>query len=179
MSASTGLDLWTVPIRESASGLTAGSPEPFLRTPAFESYPTFSPDGHWIAYGSNKSGTWEVYVRPFPDNGMEVQVSRAGGRIPHWSRHGRELLYRTDDQRIMTASYAIRAGSFAVESVGPWSRARLADTGVLCNFDVGADGRIAALLPAERDEDRQSENHVTFILNFPSEIRRRLSSRVP
>jgi serine/threonine-protein kinase len=177
LSASTGFDLWTVPIRESAAGLTAGVPEPYVQTPAFETYATFSPDGRWIAYGSNESGTWEVYVRAFPDNGTKVRVSAAGGRIPHWSTRGRELLYRTDDQRIMTASYAIQAGSFVVQSVRPWFQNQLADTGVLSNFDVSPDGRLIALIHAERYEDRQSKNHVTFLLNFASEVRRRVGSQ--
>jgi eukaryotic-like serine/threonine-protein kinase len=175
-NAATGFDLWTVPIQESAGGLTAGTPEIFLRTPAFETYPTFSPDGHWIAYGSNESGTWEVYVRSFPDNGTKVQVSRSGGRIPHWSPQRRELLYRTDDQRIMTADYAVRAEKFVVESIRPWSQIRLADTGVLSNFDFGPDGRLAALMPAENAGDRRAGNEVTFMLNFPGEVRRRVGA---
>lgn len=176
VNPSTGFDLATVPIHESAKGLTAGTPEPFLRTPAYETYPTFSPDGRWIAYGSNESGTWEVYVRRFPDDRTKIQVSKAGGRIPHWSSRGRELLYRTDDQRIMTATYSIRAGSFVVESVRPWSQIRLADTGVLSNFDFGPDERLAALMPAERDQDQRAQNRVTFMLHFPAEIRRRVAS---
>jgi eukaryotic-like serine/threonine-protein kinase len=177
MNESTGFDLWTVAIHESPDGLTAAAPEPFLQTPAFETYPTFSPDGRWIAYGSNESGGWEVCVRAFPDNGTVVQVSTAGGRIPHWSARGHELLYRTDDQRIMAASYAIQTGSFVVQSVRPWSPNRLADTGVLSNFDLSLDGRIVALMPAERYGDLQPENHITFMLNFQSEVRRRLGSQ--
>jgi hypothetical protein len=61
-----------------------------------------------------------------------------------------------------------------VRSVRPWSLARLADTGFLSNFDLSPDGRLVALIPAERYEDRQSENHVTFMLNFPSEVSRRV-----
>jgi serine/threonine-protein kinase len=104
LSPATGFDLWTVPIRSSEAGVTAGKPEPFLQTAAYETYPSFSPDGKWIAYGSNESGSWEVYVRAFPDQGERVQVSAGGGRIPFWSQNGHELLYRTDDQRIMVAT---------------------------------------------------------------------------
>ena len=85
LGSSTGLDLWTVPVHVTAKGLTAGTPEVFLQTRAFEVCPTFSPDGRWIVYGSNESGTWEVYVRAFPDNGTAVQVSNTGGRIPFFS----------------------------------------------------------------------------------------------
>ena len=115
-SADTAFDLWTVPIEHSANGITAGTPEPFLATPAYETYPSFSLDGKWIAYGSNESGNWEVYVRAFPDTGRKVQVSEGAGRIALWSPNGRELVYRTDGQRIVVVNWAIRDGVFAVES---------------------------------------------------------------
>lgn len=173
LSQSTGFDLWTVPIHESADGLTAGNPEPFLQSPAFETYPSFSPDGHWIAYGSNESGSWEIYVRGFPDNGTKVQVSNGGGRIARWWPGRNELLYRTDDQRLMQATYAIEHGSFQVQSVSPWSKHRLADTGVLSNFDLEPHGgRILALMPAGNLANQQ-ENQVTFMLNFFSEVENR------
>ena len=177
-SSTTGFDLWTVPIRMSASGLVAGSPELFLRTPAYETYPAFSPDGRWMAYGSNVSGSWQVYVRSFPDGGKAVQVSTSGGRIARWSPNRRDLLYRTDDQRLMVAAYTVKEGLFTVQGVRQWPQLRLADTGVLSNFDLPRDGlRILALVPATRPEDRQTENHVTFMLNFFDEIKRRAEGR--
>ncbi len=176
LDAKTHFDLWTVPIKSSGDRLIAGQPQVFLRTPAIETYPTFSPDGHWLAYASNESGGWEVYVRTFPDSGKAVRVSTGGGRIPRWSPNGHELYYRTDQHKIMIAAYAIKAGLFTVERVRQWSSKRLFDTGVLANYDVGRDGRIAVLLPANDPEDRQSENHVTIMLNFFEEVRRRVSS---
>jgi len=176
LNASTGFDLWTVPIQVTETGIVAGTPEPFLRTPAYETYGTFSPDGRWLAYGSNESGSWEVYVRAFPDNGSKVRVSDAGGRIPLWSRDGHDLFYRTDDQRIMVAAYAVNRGAFAVQPPRQWSQRRLADLGVLSNLDLSPDGRrILALLPAAQPEERPTENHVTFMLNFYDELRRRLA----
>ena len=171
-SSATGFDLWTVPVETSSAGMTAGRPELFLASTAYETYPTFSPDGRWIAYGSNESLSWEVYVRAFPDNGTHVQVSVGGGRIPRWSPNGRELFYRTDDQRMMVAAYAAHEGAFSVVSLRQWSPRRLADTGVLANFDVSPEGRVLALVPALRPEERQTENHVTFLLNFFDEVRR-------
>jgi Tol biopolymer transport system component len=176
LGQTTGFDLWTVPVRLSARGITAGKPELFLQTSAFETYPAFSPDGRWIAYGSNESGSWELYVRAFPDNGKKVQVSTGGGRIARWSSGGRTLFYRNDDQRIMVVDYAIKDSGFTIRSRRQWSQRRLADTGVLANFDLDPDGRrILALLPAVRSEEQQTENHVTLMLNFLSELRRRVS----
>jgi serine/threonine-protein kinase len=137
----TGFDIWTVPVRENADGLTAGQPEVFLHTSAYETYPAFSPDGRWIAYGSGAFGTWEVYVRSFPDTGAPpVQVSRGGGRIPRWLPNRRELFYRTDDQQIMVSSYGVKNGVFVAGPPRPWPMLRLAETGVLSNFDIDADG---------------------------------------
>ena len=157
--------------------LRAGKPEPFLRTQSIETYPAFSPDGHWLAYASNQSGTFEVYVRAFPDNGAQVQISSGGGRIPRWSRRGGDLFYSTDDQRIMVAAYRVNGGSFQADSPRLWSQRRLGDTGVLPNFDVAPDGRrVAALLPVASPAEQQAQNHVTFLMNFFEEVRRRFSA---
>jgi serine/threonine-protein kinase len=167
LDPASGFDLWTVPIQSSPSGLTAGKPEIFLQTPAFETYPSFSPDGNWISYASNESGEWEVYVRQFPDQGQKVRISSNGGRISFWSPNRRELFYRTDDQRIMVATYEIRNGIFQVRSVRPWTDIRLADTGVLANLDLTTDGkRFIYLIPAMTPQNRQNENHATFVSDF-------------
>jgi hypothetical protein len=172
----TGFDLWTVAIRAGDNGLSAGAPERFLHTPAYETYPSFSPDGRWVAYGSGGYGKWDVYVRPFPDRGSKaVQVSHGGGRIPRWLPNGRELLYRTDDQRIMVSAYSVKDGIFVADKPRAWASTQLADTGVLSNFDVDPDGtRAVALMPAARPEELQSANHVTVALNFSDEVHRRI-----
>jgi Tol biopolymer transport system component len=178
LSATTGFDLWTVQVQVTDEGVTAGEPEVFLRTPDFTTYPSFSPDGRWVAYASGAFGKWEVYVRPFPDNGSrEVQVSAGGGRIARWLPNRRELLYRTDDHRLMVAAYRVENGSFIAEKPREWSPQRLAETGVLSNFDIAPDGmRVVALLPADATGE-QSPSHVTFALNFAQEVHRRVQSR--
>jgi Tol biopolymer transport system component len=175
MSVASGFDLWTVPVHQTAHGVEAGKPEPFLQTGAFEVYPAFSPDGRWLAYGSNESGTWEIYVRAFPDNGTKSRVSSTGGRIPLWPTNGNELLYETDHQHIMAITYTVVSGSFVAGKPRAWSRSAIADTGVLANFDVSSDGRrIVALLPAAKPGDDQTQNHATFILNFFDAVRRQV-----
>ena len=67
---------------------------PFLNSRFNEVYPEFSPDGRWIACGSNESGRQEVYVRPFPGPGGKSQISNEGGAEPLWSRNGKQLFYR-------------------------------------------------------------------------------------
>jgi serine/threonine-protein kinase len=175
VNASSAFDLWTVPIHRDERGLHAGTPELYLRTASYEVYPSFSPDGRWLAYGSNESGTWEVYVRRFPDDGTKIQVSVNGGRIPRWSLDGRDLFYRTDGQRLMVVRYTARSGSFVPDAPRPWGPARLADTGVLPNFDLAPDGRIVALIPAGAPVLPQQDNHVTLLTGFFGELARRAS----
>ena len=69
-----------------------------LRERYNEFQPQISPDGRWMAYTSDESGKYEVYVRPFPevDKGR-WQVSTSGGDSPLWSPDGRELFYRNGD----------------------------------------------------------------------------------
>jgi Tol biopolymer transport system component len=177
LDAATHFDLWTVSVQPSGDGLIAGKAQALLQTPAIETYPAFSPDGLWMAYTSSESGTWEVYVRSIADKGKAIRVSTGGGRVPRWSPIRRELFYRSDNQQIMVARYAIHGSNFTIEQVRPWSATQLFDTGVLANYDVGRDGRIAAILPADDPQDRQLENHVTVVQGFFDEVRRRVASR--
>ena len=75
-----GADVFIMPVEgDGSGGLRAGEPQPFLTGPFNESEPRFSPDGRFIAYVSNESGQFEVYVRPFPDLGGRWQISTGGG----------------------------------------------------------------------------------------------------
>ncbi len=95
----TGCDLWTLPLDVSdPDHPKPGKPELFLRTPSNERYPAVSPDGRWIAYQSDESGRYEVYVRPFPGPGGKWQISNSGGMLPIWSRNGRELFFQNPRQ---------------------------------------------------------------------------------
>jgi serine/threonine-protein kinase len=97
-SVDTGHDLMTL-------SLDAGHRvEPLLKTPFNELNAEVSPDGRWLAFESDASGTDEIYVRPFPDvNAGLWQVSTAGGRTPRWSQNGQELFFLGPDSAMMTA----------------------------------------------------------------------------
>ncbi len=76
-------------------------PTPFVQTEFNEIQGRFSPDGRWVAYASNLSGRFEVYVQSFPSSGGKWQVSTGGGAQPQWRRDGRELFYLAADRKIM------------------------------------------------------------------------------
>jgi serine/threonine-protein kinase len=167
-------DIWTVPIESAGDGLKAGKPELFLQTSADERQPSISPDGQWLAYASNSSGKYQVYVRRFPDNGSLRQVSNDGGAYPVWSPRSNELFFRTEDNQVMVASYTASADSFSYTRPRVWTEKRIA--GPLRNFALASDGkRIAALMPVETAANRTNQNHVIFLENFFDEVRRRAS----
>ena len=72
-----------------------------VQTEFNEGLAQFSPDGRWIAYESDKTGRYEVYLRPFPGPGGDSLVSTAGGTQVRWNPNGKELFYVAADDRLM------------------------------------------------------------------------------
>lgn len=171
-------DLWTVPLEIDDAGLRAGEPEVFLKTPADERTPSFSPDGRLLAYVSNESGTFQVYVRAFPDKGGKWQISNTGGWQPIWSRTGHELFFETLDNHIMVAAYTVKGNSFVADRPRAWSEKSIWGLVLASrNVDLDPDGkRIVALMPPEAAEGQKGQNHVVFLENFFDEVRRRTAS---
>jgi serine/threonine-protein kinase len=98
-----GGDVWALPLGH--------EPYPVVATAADERYGSLSPDGHWLAYISNQSGAYEVYVRAFPGPGLLRQVSTHGGFQPQWRNDARELFYVAADRMLMTLPVSIGAGT--------------------------------------------------------------------
>lgn len=168
-------DIWTLPIDLSDPERSKpGKAEPFLVEPHVEVDPAFSPDGDFLAYASTESGPNEVFVRPFPGPGGKWKISTAGGKFPAWSRTTRELFFLGGDDRIMVASYTIEGDSFSAGRPRPWSPTQILRDGVRQNFDVSADGKRAVIFPRPAAEQTEGSLHVTFLLNFFDEVRRRI-----
>jgi hypothetical protein len=80
------------------------APTPLVATGFDELQPALSPDGRWLAYTSNESGRYEVYVRPFPNaDAAKWQVSTNGGTEALWARSGRELFFKDGDRQLISA----------------------------------------------------------------------------
>jgi Tol biopolymer transport system component len=170
-------DLWTLPLDLSdPEHPKAGKPQLFLRTIADEYEPAFSPDGRWIAYRSNATGFAEIYVQPFPGPGGKWLISTGGGRHPVWSRNGRELFYQAQDFRIMVATYSAKGDSFAADKPRPWAETRILEPNVLYwNLDLAPDGKRFVVSPRpEATGGQKGPVHVTVLLNFFDELRRRM-----
>lgn len=169
VSPQTGPDLWTLPLEEVQSDHPkAGKPQPFLVTPANEASPMISPDGRWLAYQSDESGRNEVYVRRFPGPGGKWQISTEGGERPTWSRKKSELFYRSGEG-VMVTSYAANG-----EALVPGkSRLWVAKKDVGEYFGLAPDGERFAMAQEEGFE-KYGSAHVTFLLNFFDELRRKV-----
>jgi len=133
-------DIWTLPLAGDRK------PTPLVETPFDERDSHFSPDARWLASTSNESGTWEVYVRPFPSSispGARRQISTGGGSRPRWRRDGREIFYLARDRALMAV--AVRSGAL-FEAGAPQRLLRVFWSE---NYAVTPDGsRILAVVPA-------------------------------
>ena len=157
---------WDVNIMRAERGAT---PRPFLQTPFAERDPEFSPDGKWIAYVSNESGTAEVYVRPFPGPGPKHPISTGGGSMPRWARGGRELFYRTADS-LMSVAIDTTRGFVA----GTPTRLFGGDYQLNGGYDVTDDGERFCMV---KTKSTPASSQIQVVLNWLEELKQRVPTR--
>jgi len=116
---------------------------PFLPTKASANNAQISPDGKWVAYASNESGDWEVYVTTFPGAAGKWQVSRGGGKEPRWRGDGKEIFY-LGLTGVLMAAPVDAAGTFSSSTPVPLfqirARAPISSTDIF-TYDVTKDGK--------------------------------------
>jgi eukaryotic-like serine/threonine-protein kinase len=164
LSQKTKNDLWVLPM--------TGEQKPFsyLQTTYNEDHPRFSPDGRFVAYTSDESGRWEVYVQTFPVSGGKWIVSTNGGAQPRWRRDGKEIFFMAPDRKIMVADTKLEGDIFeaGVPKV-------LFQTNVVSYpnprnvYDVSADGqRFVIITPPEET----SSTPITVVANWTADLKR-------
>jgi Tol biopolymer transport system component len=146
--------------------------QPFLRTPFNETEPRFSPDGRWLAYISDESGRFEIYVQPYPGPGGKWQISTEGGSEPTWNPNGRELFYRSGD-KMMAVDIATQPGFTAGKPrtlfEGRYELARVP----INNYDVSPDGqRFLVLKPVEQAQSAPTQ--INVVLNWFEELKQKV-----
>jgi Tol biopolymer transport system component len=117
----SGTDIWVLALSGNRE------PVPFIQTPFDESRARVSPDGRWVTYTSDESGTPEVYVAPFPKADGKWQVSIGGGEWSRWRHDGKEIFYVAPNGRLLAAKVSAGSTGFTVGEVTPLfqTRARL------------------------------------------------------
>jgi len=144
---------------------------PLIESPANKGQAQISPDGHWLAYASDESGRFEVYVQPFPSLGGKWQVSTTGGAEPRWSRDAGELFYRSGD-KMMAADIQTRTGFTAGVPRLLFDQPYLAFANV-ANYDVAPDGQHFVML--QEPEAASSQLELRVVLDWAEEVKRRLA----
>jgi serine/threonine protein kinase len=156
------MDLWFATLPELKSSR-------FLKAPSVLRNGQFSPDGKWVAYGSNETGKWEIYVTSFPEARGKWQVSTGGGEQPRWRGDGKELFYLSSDGKMMAAP--VRTGAnfdagtpVALFQATPRQPIPIFDLFV---YDVSRDGQRFLI----NTQIKQAETApVSVVLNWPAKL---------
>jgi serine/threonine-protein kinase len=138
----------------------------FLQSTFNQSYPRFSPDGHWVVYTSNESGRDEIYVQPYPGPGGKWLISAEGGSYPLWARSGHEIFFRNDDKLMVIpveTQPAFKAGTSRMLFRG-------GNYVMLQNYDVAPDGQ--HFLMIKEKEAPASSKEVSIVLHWTDELKR-------
>jgi eukaryotic-like serine/threonine-protein kinase len=160
VGGSTGQqELWVLP-------LTGTNQKPFrlLQKTRFSTgNGQFSPDGRWIAFRSNETGRFEVYVVGFPDRGEKWPVSTAGGSAPRWRRDGKEIFYIGPSNTLIAAEVAV--GGARVEVGGVRKLFQVRPVTPRYYYDVSADGQRFLVNTAV---ESPASGFITLVVNWPA-----------
>jgi serine/threonine-protein kinase len=153
--------------------LESGETKPFVSTQFGEGSGAISPDGHFLAYSSNESGSNQIYVRTFPSGEAKWQVSDAPGTAPRWRADGRELFWR-NNEGIVAAPVEIdgttfRAGKPQQLFKGAW-KGGLNGVGAgglsFADYDVTPDGKRFAMFPDLEAGAKGGHQHLTLLTGW-------------
>ncbi len=164
ITPSTGYDIWVLRLSDRKA-------QAFLRTPFHESAPRFSPDGRWLAYISDETGRYEVYVQPYPGPGGKWQISTEGGTEPVWNPNGRELFYRSGD-KMMAVEITTQPGFSAGKPNVLFEGKYLPTPATFPNYDVAPDGQ--RFLMCKASEQEAAPTQINVVLNWFEELKRRV-----
>jgi eukaryotic-like serine/threonine-protein kinase len=152
----TRIALWALPLEGDRK------PRPVLQTEFNEVSGQFSPDGRWIAYGSDESTPAQIYVQGFLHVGGKFQISTNGGSWPRWRRDGRELFYLSPDRKMMAVDVKSTATTFEAARPRELFQTRVAAP-YAAPYDVTADGQ--RFLMSTLDEAK-GPPPITVVMNW-------------
>jgi Tol biopolymer transport system component len=167
-SGDLSADIWKADLKPGSKAAT------YIQAPRQQWSGRFSPDAQWVAYASNESGRFEIYIQSAASNEARWQISTAGGTEPVWRRNGNELFYLAPDGKLMGVEVRSRDGrlDFSVPKA-------LFDSGVRTSlsttfpsvglFNVAPDGEHFLL---NSEVSGKPPANVTMVLNWAATLRR-------
>ena len=163
LSQSSTNQEWALPL--------TGDQKPFVylegHPTAFQT--TFSPNGRYVAYTSNETGRYEVYVQTFPQHLGKWQVSTAGGSQPMWRSDGKEMFYISPDGEVMSVDVSTTSSEFRAGTPNPLFHQPLSDLEMRNGYAVSPDGRrFLMLVPAGQAKPEP----ITVVLNWQALLKK-------
>ena len=146
-------------------------PQPVVQTSFTDMEATFSPDGRWVVYMSDASGTFEIYVTPFPDSGRRYQISPAGGIDVVWSPRGDRIFYVSGTRRTLVAVDVATEPEFRAGSPRELFDAEDYVRGIPRDYDVSQDGERFVLVVGSSSDAEQEMN---VVVNWFEELKERV-----
>ena len=141
-------------------------------------YAAVSPDGGWIAYQSNMSGRVEIYVERYPQLGNRQPISTGGGRLPLWSRDGKELFFSSLDGRQMFAVSVQSGATFvAARPQVLFEFDMLRQTAGNRPYDIAPDGRFLIIRSGQSEAAGATASDMIVVLNWLEELKQRVPTR--
>ena len=162
-SPRTKLDLWVLPMDGDRK------PVPYLQSDFNEDQARFSPDGRYIAYCSDESGRYEVYVQTFPTSGKKWQISTGGGAQPRWRRDGRELFYISPERKVEVVDIHADGSTFEAGTPKALFQTRLPGYPIArSTYDVTADGQRFLI---NNLSEGASSAPITVVVNWMADLK--------
>jgi eukaryotic-like serine/threonine-protein kinase len=161
--------LWVLEMTPDGRAAPDAKPRPYLRTRFNESWGRFSPDSppRWVAYQSDVTGRYEVYIQAFPEPRGKFQISTGGGQYPQWGASGRELFYVSPDYKLMVVS--LKLGTDSVEPSTPRELFPLPALDIgFSPYDTAPDGQRFLV----RANAEQAAQPLTVIVNWPALLKK-------
>src|SRR6202140_5103725 len=165
----TRMDLWALPLFGDRKEYRLSN------SPFDEQNPQLSPDGHWLAYASDETGNYEIYVQAFSADGKlgadKKRVSTAGGHLPVWRRDGSEIFFVAADGQMMASSVKTGGTEFQFEAPKPLFKTRTMslEGGIYHEYDVSPDGQRFLIGTLIGDTKAAPP---TVILNWTAELKK-------
>jgi Tol biopolymer transport system component len=168
IAADTSADVYALSLK--------GEPQPraIVRSTAFEGGPQFSPDGRWLAYVSDESGAFQVYLRTFsgPSPGRRLAVSTLGGLQPRWNRNGKELFYRNGNKMMVVDVSTSPELVLSPPRQLFEQRYAFGPSVTTPNYDVTPDGESFVMV-----KDESGSGRLNVVLNWFDELTRLVAKR--